>query len=1089
MPLTQAINKGDLLVAEPSRDRETRPLNKAAAQRICPQSQKLKAPLPENEKARIEALHASKVLDHEPQKHLTEITRLAAKVCSAPLAALSFVDSNKVFYKSCYGLSLKGLARDDSFCSWVILEPEHLVVTDAREDSRFSANPLVTSVRGIAFYAAVPLITSDGLALGALAVMDHRPRDLKQQQLDGLATLAASAVAHIELERKSLALEQAVAERHQAIESLTASEERYTLVVRSGNDGLWDWNLQTNEIDFSSRWKSILGFGEEELSALPDEWFSRIHLEDIERVQADITSHLLGFTPHFQSEHRLKTRDGSYRWVMSRGLAAWDANRGVYRMAGSMTDVTERKEAEERLLHNAYHDVLTGLPNRALFMERLQRSLDRAKDRQDYLFAVLFLDVDRFKVVNDSLGHQVGDQLLVAIARRLEGSLRPGDMVARLGGDEFAIVLDHLKLAADATQAAERIQKELGSPFSLSGHEVFASVSIGIAVSLTPYDKPEDFIRNADTAMYRAKDQGRGRFEVFDKEMHARAIALLELETDLRKAIARDEFKIHYQPIVSLENWRIAGFEALLRWEHPERGFIPPAKFIPVAEETGLIIPIGQWVLAEACKQLREWQQKYPSDPPLTISVNLSGKQFSHPNLIEEISNILADTGLDARSLKIEITESAIIENIELATAILKQLKSLGIRISLDDFGTGYSSLSYLHRFPIDTLKIDRSFVTRMNLPKNSEIVQTIVTLAVNLGMDVIAEGVETREQVIHLTGLDCEFVQGYLLSKPVDGPAIEELIEQTYQKGLGQGAGDAVKGFTEMVGAKAQTAPEKGVALSTGDLAPAQAEKSIEVLHTGVEPYITIDDEYAITGSDEETLSLDRLPSQKHVYTESANSADNDNRRRCERFKLAIPVRVTGFDRKNGKWTEMSKTLDVSRTGVTLKLGRRVRHGMVVHAVLPLPIKLRSHGYSDSSFRVYALVRRIDPAAGGQRIVALEFVGEQPPSGFLEKPWAVFREKNWKGIARRREPREERNDIVTVEFLDHESQSLGQELALCENRSPSGMRVRLRKTPPEFDLLRVVCLNAGIEKIAVVSNRFVGHDGAERLCLRYTDR
>ncbi len=1076
------------MVAEPLSN-ETRKLTRVAAPKGGAQSPKLRAPLPENEEARVEALRAYKILDAKPQKLFGEITRLAAQTCSVPIAVISLVDSDRVCYKSVVGLKMKESARDDSFCSWTILEREPVFVPNTKQDLRFSQNPLVATRPCVLFYAAVPLITAEGHAIGTLAVMDYRPRELKPTQAGALSTLAASVMAHLELDRKSRVLEQAMAERQQAIESLTASEERYTLVVRSGNDGLWDWNLQTNEIDFCPRWKSILGFGEQEVSNRPDEWFSRIHLEDIERVQTDITSHLLGITPHFQNEHRVKTRDGNFRWVMSRGLAAWDANRGVYRMAGSMTDVTERKQAEERLLHNAYHDVLTGLPNRALFMDRLKRSLDRAKDRQDYLFAVLFLDVDRFKVVNDSLGHQVGDQLLVAIARRLEGSLRPGDMVARLGGDEFSIVLDHLKQAGDAQQAAERIQKELAAPFSLSGHEVFASVSIGIALSLTPYDQPDDFIRNADTAMYRAKDQGRGRFEVFDKGMHARAIALLELETDLRRAITRDEFCVHYQPIVSLENWRIAGFEALLRWEHPEHGFVSPSKFIPVAEETGLIIPIGRYVLAEACRQLREWQQQFPSDPPLTISVNLSGKQFSHPNLIEEIKEILAETGLDASSLKMEITESAIIENIELATATLKNLKALGIKISLDDFGTGYSSLSYLHRFPIDTLKIDRSFVTRMNLPKNSEIVRTIVTLAVNLGMDVIAEGVETREQVIHLTGLDCEFVQGYLLSKPVDGVAMQELIEQTYQKGMGQPSGEGGKSFTAIIGAETHSEPEKGMALSAREPSPVVMTKSLEIIDTSHEPYVTIDDEYAGARSYEEPLSLDRLPTQQHVYRESSSGSASDDRRRCERFKLLLPVRVTGFDRKGGKWTEMSKTLDVSRTGVTLKLTRRVRHGMVLHVILPLPIKLRSHGYSDSSFRVYALVRRIDPPVEGQRLVGLEFVGEQPPSGYLEKPWAVFRDKAWKGIARRREPREERSDIVVVEYLDESRQSLGQERALCENRSQSGMRLRLRVTPPDFDLVRVICMNGGMEKIAIVTNRYVGQDGAERLCLRFAEK
>jgi diguanylate cyclase (GGDEF)-like protein len=449
--------------------------------------------------------------------------------------------------------------------------------------------------------------------------------------------------------------------------------------------------------------------------------------------------------------------------------------------------MTPQREAENRLLHNAYHDVLTGLPNRALFMDRLNRSLIRARHRDDYLFAVLFLDLDRFKVINDSLGHPMGDKLLVAIARRLETCLRPGDMVARLGGDEFAIILDHLKHIKDAIQAAERIQKELSLPFNLGGHEMFASASIGITTSLIPYAAPEDFLRNADTAMYRAKDQGRGCFELFDTGMHETALAVMQLENDLRRALARYEFKVYYQPIISLDNWRIAGFEALLRWQHPEQGFISPMKFIPVAEETGLIIPIGHWVLIEACGQMRDWQKQFPSTPPLSISVNLSGKQLAQPDLIEQIKQILDQTEIPPDSLKLEITESAIIDNTETAAALLKQIKSLGIKVSLDDFGTGYSSLSYLHRFPIDTLKIDRSFVTRMNLPKNSEIVRTIVTLAANLGMDVIAEGVESGDQIVQLTGMNCEYVQGYLFSQPIDGESARTLLEETYHKGLGQ--------------------------------------------------------------------------------------------------------------------------------------------------------------------------------------------------------------------------------------------------------------------------------------------------------------
>ena len=720
----------------------------------------------------------------EPDDLLDDLTRLAAEVCGAPGALLSVVGFERVQHVSRFGASFGDAASEDSLVSRAILAEGLFVVSDTLNDSRLNRDAASSNAIDVRFYAGAPLITPEVQVIGVLSVIDRKPRTLNEAQARALSSLAHAAMAGLEVRRKSVELGQAVADRQKAFASLTASEERCAMLLRGASDGLWDWDLETNEMEFCSRWKAMLGYEENELKSRPDEWFNRVHIEDIERVQSEMMSHLLGLTTQFQCEHRVRRRDGTYRWMLSRGLAVLDSNRFVYRMTGSLTDVTDQKQAEKLLLHNAFHDALTGLPNRALFMDRLKHALAEVKKGEGYSFGVLFLDLDRFKVVNDSLGHQIGDQLLVATARRLESCLRPGDIVARLGGDEFAVIVDHVRHVSDAIQAAERIREHLGAPFNLSGHEVFISASIGIALNQTASEEPDEIIRNADTAMYRAKDQGRGCFELFDKGMHVRNAALSQLETGLRGALARDEFRVHYQPIISLETWRISGFEALIRWDHPELGYISPLKFIPVAEETGLIIPIGLWVLREACQQLRAWQRQFPSDPPLSMSVNLSGRQFSQPDLIDQISQILAETGLDASSLKIEITESAIIENIDAAALMLKRIKALGVRLSLDDFGTGYSSLSYLHRFPIDTLKIDRSFVSRINLPKNAEIVKTILTLASNLGMDVVAEGVETRDQIIQLTGLNCEYVQGYLLSKPIDGRAMRELISEIYNKG-----------------------------------------------------------------------------------------------------------------------------------------------------------------------------------------------------------------------------------------------------------------------------------------------------------------
>ncbi|HSE40971.1 MAG TPA: EAL domain-containing protein [Acidobacteriota bacterium] len=567
--------------------------------------------------------------------------------------------------------------------------------------------------------------------------------------------------------------------RREAEEALRESEERYALAARGANDGLWDWNLKTNEVYYSPRWKEMLGWDEGSITQSPDEWFRRVNPDDVDRVKSGLATHLEGLTPHFENEHRMLHRDGTYRWMLTRGVAVRDANNKASRLAGSQTDITERKLAEEQLLHDAFHDALTNLSNRALFMDRLAGAVARARRREDYLFAVLFLDVDRFKVVNDSLGHIVGDLLLIAIARRLEICLRPGDTVARLGGDEFAILLEDISDVSDSIRVAERIQKELQYAFNLSGYEVFATASIGIAPGSSSYERAEDILRDADTAMYRAKALGRSRHQVFDKAMHARAVALLQLETDLRRAVERNEFRLYYQPIVSFHSGKVYGFEALIRWLHPEKNIISPAEFIPIAEETGLIIPIGRWVLREACRQMKEWQHAYPNLPPLTVSVNLSGKQLSQPDLIQDIKSILSETGLDPSYLELEITESVIMENAEHAAEMLAQLRALRVQINVDDFGTGYSSLSYLHRFPVNNLKIDQSFVSRIGVDEeNSEIISTILTLARNLGLDVIAEGVETKEQLVHLQDLGCEQGQGFYFSVPVDHKGAAMLIE-----------------------------------------------------------------------------------------------------------------------------------------------------------------------------------------------------------------------------------------------------------------------------------------------------------------------
>jgi len=550
-------------------------------------------------------------------------------------------------------------------------------------------------------------------------------------------------------------------EQNRTLEALRESEERYALSARGANDGLWVWDLGAGTVYYSDRWKEMLGFSQDEIGDSPEEWFSRVHPDDVAMLRADIDAHRHGATPSIDHEHRMRGKNGEYRWMLARGVAVRDAAGNATRIAGSQTDITERKLAIDRLTHDAFHDALTGLPNRALFMDRLGRSTERSRRHAGHQFAVLFLDLDRFKVVNDSLGHTFGDQLLINVAERLRNALRGADTVARLGGDEFTILLeiDHL---ADAARTAERIQEELRLPFRIGEHEIFTTASIGIALSATGYERPHDVLRDADIAMYRAKSRGRGIHEVFDKTMHDRAVKLLKFETDLRRSIERGELRVHYQPIVSLGSAKVMGFEALLRWQRGEE-LVAADEIVPIAEETGLILSIGQWVLRESLRQLAEWPES------LHMHVNLSAKQFLQPNLLDQIAEALAESGVAAERLHLEVTESVVIDNAEAAAELLERLRATGVGISLDDFGTGYSSLSSLRQFPFDTLKIDRSFISTNGDRRNDEIVRTISNLARILGMDVTVEGLESADQVERMRELGIDYAQGFYFSPPVD--------------------------------------------------------------------------------------------------------------------------------------------------------------------------------------------------------------------------------------------------------------------------------------------------------------------------------
>ena len=578
---------------------------------------------------------------------------------------------------------------------------------------------------------------------------------------------------------------------------LTERNQLFEVITENAADMIAVIDCAGNRLYNSPAYQKVLGYSPEELRLTSS--VEQIHPEDQQRVlEAAEKARLTGRGERL--EYRMRHRDGTWRILESVATAIHNEEGQTERLVVVNRDITERKQAEEMLAHNALHDILTNLPNRTLFLDRVRHVLTLSHRHISYKFAVLFIDIDEFKVFNDSLGHAVGDALLIQIARRLTASIRGVDTLsrsilaqgptpvaneaslARVGGDEFTILLEGIRDCGDAVRVAERLQERLGIPFDVEGQEVVTTASIGIAYCATSYTHSEDLVRDAEIAMYRAKRDGKARCQVFDSAMHTSAVKRLRLETDLRRGLEFGEFRVHYQPIVSLQSGTIAGFEALSRWQRPE-GLLSPAHFIQIAEETGIILPMNRLLLREACLQLREWHSQFPCDPPLTISVNVTPKEFAQPDLADQINTILAEVGTDPRSIHVEITETIAMADPERSSLVLSQLKTLGVHLSIDDFGTGYSSLSRLQGLPVDTLKIDRAFISKMDTDsETSEIVRIIIMLAHNLGLKVVAEGAENEAQVRLLKELKCELVQGYFFARPGDYAAAQSLLRSPIQ-------------------------------------------------------------------------------------------------------------------------------------------------------------------------------------------------------------------------------------------------------------------------------------------------------------------
>ena len=624
---------------------------------------------------------------------------------------------------------------------------------------------------------ALPVLKNSGLQRTIDDAVEHQsPRT---QLLYGVLSSAGARILQVTIlpaESSTTLMWRDVTEQKRAEYAVKRSEERLALAAEGASDGLWEWDLRSNEFYISARWRAMMGLPAAEAITRIEEWTDRVHPDEIAPLKEALQAHLSGKTDHFQYEHRIRHESGSYRLFLCRGVAVRGVAKRAIRIAGSLTDTTGRSLAREWVLSAGFLDPLTGLSNRSVFVEKLGRRLEELKQRRGERFAALYIDLDRFKIVNDSLGHLVGDALLIAVSRRLESCLRQGDELARLGGDEFAILLNELGDEQQANAIAFRIQNALRAPFSIGGKEVFTSASIGIAFGRAQYDNPEEIMRDADTAMYHAKGRGKARHELFDADMHARVRDRLGLENDLRHAVGGRNFEVHYQPIVSLSSGMCIGFESLVRWKRNGE-MVPPATFIPIAEELGLIEPLGTWVMQQACRTFADWQRRFGASGLECITVNVSNRQLMEQNFLLIVEEAVHSAKLAPRDLRLEITETALMDSPNVVAEVLRELRDFGVKIYLDDFGTGYSSLSHLHKLPVDALKIDHSFVKSLLLPDRPAIVESILALARTLNTSVVAEGIESDVQARELERLGCTHAQGFLFSRPLPVDAVEGVL------------------------------------------------------------------------------------------------------------------------------------------------------------------------------------------------------------------------------------------------------------------------------------------------------------------------